>query len=140
MASRKNQEMKQRLIEERDRLLRQREAIDNQIAGIERAIALVGDDEPILASRKRRTSTKSVVLDLLDDVGAAGISAAIAVDLAERRGITIERASVSSLLSRLKSDGVVVFDGEKYRLPKYASDPDPRANGGGVVEMAARKG
>lgn len=141
MASRKTHEMKQRLLEERDRLLRQREALDNQIAGIERAISLVGDEVCVSPAQKRRTSTKSVVLDLLEDVGTTGLNASIAVDLADRRGISIERASTSSLLSRLKSDGIVVFDGDKYRLKKYAPNAGPqnsldRLN---VVGMETRK-
>ncbi len=126
MASRKSDEMKQRLLAERDRLLKERDALDNQIAGLERAIALVvGDEElPAATTRSKRTSTKSFVLSLLDEVGTTGLNAAIAVDLANRRGVRIERGSVSSLLSRFKADGVVAFDGERYRLPKYASKPN----------------
>jgi hypothetical protein len=140
MAGRKANEMKQRLLEERDRLLRQREALDNQITGIERAIALVGDEESVSPVRKRRTSTKSVVLDLLEDVGTTGLNASIAVDLADRRGISIERASTSSLLSRLKSDGIVAFDGDRYRLKKYAPNPESQTSveGLNVVGMGSR--
>jgi hypothetical protein len=128
-------------LEERDRLLRQREAVDNQIAGIERAIALCDDEFVTPVARKRRTSTKSVVLDLLEDVGTTGLNASIAVELANRRGVSIERASVSSLLSRLKSDGIIEFDGERYRLKKYAPNPEPRTNldGLNVVGLGPRK-
>ena len=147
MGSRKSDEMKQRLLAERDRLLKERDALDNQIAGLERAIALVGGDDelPAATTRSKRTSTKSIVLNLLDEVGTTGLNAAIAVDLANRRGVRIERGSVSSLLSRLKADSVVAFDGEKYRLPKYASKPSvPTTEEGerplfNVVGLDARK-
>jgi hypothetical protein len=123
MRAGKNQEMKRRLLNERDLLLRQRESIDNQIVGIERAIALVGDDDSSESQRSgkpRRTATKTIVLDLLRDTGTTGLNAQGAVDLANNRGITLDRASVSSLLSRLKRDGILSFDGEKYRLMEFS--------------------
>ena len=124
MASRKTKEMKKRLLEERERLLRQREALDNEIKGIERAIALVSEEESSKPSSGKRTQIKGIVLDLLDDVGTTGLNATDAVELANKKGLTIERASVSSLLSRLKRDGIVVYDGNKYRLSKYAPTDD----------------
>lgn len=114
--------MKQRLLEERDLLLRQKEAIENQIAGLERAITLFGDDGEILhaATNGKRTATKGIVLDLLRDVGTTGLNAATAVNLANMRGFTLVRNSVSSLLSRLKADEVITYDGEKYRLKEFS--------------------
>ncbi len=136
MASRKTKEMKKRLLEEREKLLRQREALDNEIKGIERAIALVSAEESSKTATGKRTQIKGIVLDLLEDVGTTGLNATDAVELANKKGLTIERASVSSLLSRLKKDGVVVYDGNKYRLPKYApSDDDPSAPGLRVFHM-----
>ncbi len=120
MASRKAEEMKQRLLQEREKLLRQRDAIDNEIKGIERAIALISAEENVPSSGGKRTQIKGIVLELLEDVGTTGLNATDAVQMANRKGLTIERASVSSLLSRLKKDGVVIYDGEKYRLPKFA--------------------
>jgi DNA-binding transcriptional regulator LsrR (DeoR family) len=136
MASRKSEEMKQRLLEERDRLLRQKEALENQIAGIERAIALVGggDDGPQASQARRRSSTKSIVLDLLDDVGTMGLNAATAVEIADRQGTTLDRASVSSLLSRLKRDGVVAYDGDRYRLKKFVPAEKGAAEKGAEAE------
>ena len=37
-----------------------------------------------------------------------------------KRGIELDRGSVSSLLSRLKKDGVLFYDGSRYRLKEYA--------------------
>lgn len=67
------------------------------------------------------------------DVGTRGLNAQTAVDLANQRGVTLDRASVSSLLSRLKKDDVVVFDNEVYRLKEFAPRPAqvhefPKAN------------
>lgn len=138
MAGRKTDEMKKRLLEERDALLRQRDAIDNQITGLERAIALVGGEEgtSATASGKRNSSLKAIVLDLLEEVGTTGLNSISAVTLANNRGMTIDRASVSSLLSRLKKDGVVVYNGDRYRLPKFA--PSPGKEGKSQEDLLAR--
>ncbi len=124
---RKNQEMKDRLLKERDLLLRERDAIENKILGLERAIALIADDSGAEAGNHggRRTATKGVILDLLKDVGTTGLNAIAAVDLANARGITLDKASVSSLLSRLKKDEIVTYDGEKYRLKEFSASPRP---------------
>lgn len=116
----RNKEMKARFLRERDALLRQKEALENQIAGLELAISLIDDDAGIKQKPGKRVATKGVVLDLLRDVGTRGLNAQNAVDLANQRGITLDRASVSSLLSRLKKDDVVVFDNEVYRLKEFA--------------------
>ncbi len=137
MASRKANEMKQRLLEERDALLRQKEAIENQILGIEKAISLIGLEEGADSPpRKSRSSNKAIVLDLLREVGTTGLNAATAVAMANIRGITLGRNSVSSMLSRLKRDGVVVYDGEKYRLREFAHATSRSEETKAVVELA----
>lgn len=127
MSAKRDKEMKERLLREREALLRQREALDGEIRGLERAIALYAEDSEKPRSNKRQP-IKALILDLLEDVGTTGLNATTAVSLADTRGATVERASVSSLLSRLKADGIVEFDGTMYRLPKYAkagTDMDP---------------
>lgn len=128
--SKKEKEMKSRLLQERDALIKQKEALENQIAGLELAISLVDDDSGGASLKSgKRIATKGVVLDLLRDVGTRGLNAQTAVDLANKRGVTLDRASVSSLLSRLKKDEIVVFDNEVYRLKEFA----PRDHAGGGV-------
>ncbi|PVA09243.1 hypothetical protein DC366_15215 [Pelagivirga sediminicola] len=73
--------------------------------------------------RAAKGSVKTTVLDLLDEVGRSGLNAATAVDLAKEKGIDLERGSVSSLLSRLKTDGIVTYDGSAYRLKKFTEMP-----------------
>lgn len=124
MASRKTEEMKQRLLEERDALLRQRDALDHQIKGIERAIQLIADEPTAQSEPGKRMQIKSVVFDLLERVGTSGLDASRAVEMANADGLTLKKNSVSSLLSRLKADGAVVFDGSLYRLPKFVKRPD----------------
>lgn len=73
----------------------------------------------ISSVRAAKGSVKTTVLDLLKEAGRRGLNAATAVDLAKSKGIELERGSVSSLLSRLKTDDVVIYDGSVYRLKEF---------------------
>lgn len=130
--------LKKRLMQQRDQLLKQVEALNNRVAGLEMAIALIdSNDVPTEGSTfeaaPKRVNVKTMVLDLLDEVGTTGLNAVTAVDIAKRRGIQLDKGSVSSLLSRLKKDDVVVYDNDKYRLKKFVQRPQPQmkvVNGG----------
>lgn len=112
----------QKLQEQRSALLREIEALRNKVAGLEMAMQLLDDDAPKQGEKtSRKSGVKNVLLDLLEDVGTTGLNAATAVQLAANRNIVLDRGTVSSLLSRFKRDGVVEYDGERYRLKKYAS-------------------
>jgi hypothetical protein len=108
----------QRLIDQRDQLLREIEAIRNKVAGIEMAISLLDGEAP--AGTRSQRSVKAVLLDLLKEVGTTGLSASSAVEMANRRGITLHAGSVGSTLSRLKSMRIVVLQGNKYVLADFA--------------------
>jgi len=122
MAGKKDMERKQRLIHQRDQLLREIEALRNKVAGLEMAIALFDEDTvpPAAPQSRRRTGMKDTVLDLLNEAGTTGLNGAIAVEIAQRRGIHLDRQSVSSLLSRLKTDGAVVYEDQRYKLKQFA--------------------
>lgn len=105
--------------------------IDGRIEGLREALQLqhgpqsasVHAEKP---TRERRGNLKETVLSLAQEVAGNGMSAEECVILAERKGIKLVRGSVSSLLSRLKADGVLFFDGQRYRLKEYAG-PRPAA-------------
>ena len=81
--------------------------------------------EPKVKPRAPRANVKQAVLDLLTQVAEDGLNAAIAVELADAKGLRLDRGSVSSILSRLKNEQVVVYEGERYRLPQFSA---PGAN------------
>lgn len=114
-----------KLIEQRDLLLKEMDAIRNKIAGLEMAISLLdGSGEPSESIRTRSTtSVKAVILDLLREVGTSGLNAQQAVEMANRRGLTLNLNSVSSTLSRFKHDGAVKYDGDRYRLAEFVREP-----------------
>lgn len=109
-----------------ERLEAEREAynvrIDGKIEGLREAIRLQsgGTAHVSPSGRARRGALKDMVLLIADEVGKAGVSAEECVDLAKRKGVALKLGSVSSLLSRLKQDDVLFFDGDRYRLKQFA--------------------
>lgn len=94
--------------------------------------------------RAKKGSVKQAVIDLLTEVGARGLNANSALELAQNKGIELERGSVSSLLSRLKHDGIVVYDDDVYRLAEFARPkPDisrPTSQIGSVIRTFGTSG
>ena len=117
--ARGTQQMK-RAEELRDRLKSQIADLQKQLEGVEMAIrALKG--EPEREGRAGRSNVKAIVLSLLEEAGAKGLNAASLLTAAAKRGETLERATVASLLSRIKSEGVATYDGSVYRLKQFSS-------------------
>lgn len=124
MARTKTMKALEEMLAERQAQLTQ---LRTEIALLEDAIRRTsGEPEKPQKQRAARSNVKSLVLDLLKEVGADGLNAGIAVDLAQKRGDHLERGSVSSLLSRLKSEGTVTYDGSVYRLSQFSSDSHER--------------
>lgn len=115
--------MLQKLEAEKNRLVRQIEALQNEVRGLERAIALCGAD--VAEKRERHKNVKGTVIKLVQDAGLIGMSAAEVVVEAEKRGIHLEKATVASNLSRLKLDGQLEIRDGKY----IYRAPSPPASG-----------
>ena len=119
----KKAEMKRKLLEQRDQILAEIEALRNKVKGLEMAIALVDGDNVIAETSRapRRSGTKGTILDMLGEVGTTGLNGTSAVEMAARRGVHLDKQSVSSLLSRLKRDKIVVHEGDNYKLAQFAT-------------------
>ena len=99
-------------------------------------LELLGENKNV---KRPRANVKQTVLDLLERVGTAGLNASVAVEMAKQDGTRLERGSVSSILSRLKSDGVVHYDNTVYRLPKFVPENKKTVPGApGAVIKALR--
>ena len=113
----------QRLVEERDKLLAQMAAMKHKIEGLELAMSVLEHDDDADQSPKKergaRGKTKELVLSLLKESGTTGLNAASAVEMALRRAVNLPRGTAASTLSRLKADGVALYDGDKYRLVEF---------------------
>lgn len=97
----------------------ERDKLNVEIAALEVALKVTSGEPAVTKARAPRSNVKTLVLDLLSAVGSQGLNAATAVERAEAKGERLERGSVSSLLSRLKAEGVVFYDGSVYRLTKF---------------------
>lgn len=101
-------------------------ALQGKEAGLKAAIAIVSDEptapDDVKPANGRRSPIKDTVLRLTQAHAEQGVVAADIVHLARTEGVTLDRNSVSSLLSKFKRDGVLDYDGKVYR-PKR---PFPR--------------
>lgn len=79
--------------------------------------------EPVIEekrTRKRAPSVKPHVLDFMREVAERGATT-LEVDTAIRAlNPTVAKDTVGSVLSRLKSEGALVYDGERYFEKKFA--------------------
>lgn len=83
--------------------------------------------------RMRRGFVKEHVIRLVTENGERGLISSELVDLAKAQGINLDRGSVSSLLSKLKQDGVLEYRDGKYRP---AQPIPPKHPGGSGAAMA----
>jgi hypothetical protein len=113
-----------RLIDEWSRLVEQSEAVSNKIQGLELAISIIeksdsGSEQADANEAKPATNVKVLLLDLAREAKADGLNANIAVTMAAKRSVALKRGTAASNLSRLKTDGALVHDGRRYRLPEF---------------------
>lgn len=72
------------------------------------------------APRKRSPNIKPLVLELMNRAGFAGATSA-EVDFAVRQRVpSVAKDTPGSILSRLKADGALTFDGERYYEKQFA--------------------
>jgi hypothetical protein len=110
----------QKLHQTRAQMEAELEALKNKLAGVRLAIDVLegndADDDADDSGRARRGAVKEALYALLKECGKTGLNAVTAVELAKKRGLELDRNTVSSTLSRMKKDGALDHDGERYRL------------------------
>jgi len=117
----------QKLKQERERLARQIEALQNELKGLDRAIALLDGLEPAAAPVKAR-NVKDTVLGLVAAAGQKGLTVHQVLDEAKAKNVLLDRGTVSSLLSRLKRENTLdMSDGSYFvrRAPPPEVTPHP---------------
>jgi hypothetical protein len=91
-----------------------------------------GDPEP-KRSKTRSPNVKPVVLDVMHNAGPTGATSAEVDQLVREKVPTVAKDTVGSVLSRLKSDGALVYDGERYYEKQFAPGPkNGPLNAGGL--------
>lgn len=119
MSKKEQAMMLDKLQQERARLHRQIEALQNEVRGLDRAIALCSTTDSKVV-RERPKNVKGTVVSIVKDAGVIGMTVDEVVMAARQRGIHLEKPTVASTLSRLKLDGqLAVKDGRyAYRAPE----------------------
>ena len=101
--------------------------LQGERAGLMRAKELL-TGEPASSKaepRKRATSVTPLVLDIMSEVGAAGATTA-EVDARVRETVpAVAKDTVGSILSRLKSEGALVYEGDRYYEKRHAPERRP---------------
>lgn len=112
----------ERLTRERDRLAAEIDALKHRLRGFDDAINLLKQEEESNASltTRKRPNVKGMTLKVLEESGEKGATAQEVVTKAQERGHNLDRASVSSLLSRLKRENTLVFVDSRYYLASHA--------------------
>jgi hypothetical protein len=124
--SRKHEQMK-RLIEDRERLMKQIEALQGELRGMDRAIAVMKGEAaaPQEAERKPRArNVKETVISLVQKAGHEGLNVNELMIAAQRENIFLERGTVSSLLSRFKKDSILDMKEGRYFLSNNPTTPE----------------
>ena len=112
-----------RLMQQRDQLLKEAEALKNKIAGLDLAIGLVGDGHLApqgMPAIQPRIHVSETIVELLREAGEAGLKAKAAIEKAADRGMNLNRGSVYSLLNRMTRNGTVVREDARYKLKEFA--------------------
>ena len=111
----------QHLIDERDHLVAEMEALGNKIAGLEIAIKVISNEpEHAPSPIAGKGSVSETILSLLRESGETGLKPQAVIELAARRGIRLNRGSVYSLLNRMERAGTVVHEDARYKLREFA--------------------
>jgi hypothetical protein len=72
------------------------------------------------APRKRSPSIKPLVLDIMSRAGFAGATTTDVDKEVREKVPSVAKDTVGSILSRLKGDGALIYDGERYYVKEYA--------------------
>jgi len=95
--------------------------LQGERAGLLKAKELLAGGPPVEKQpRKRAASVKPFVLDYLQAAGIKGATTS-EVDATIRLHVPeVAKDTVGSLLSRLKSEGALIYEGDRYYEKKYA--------------------
>lgn len=118
----RNQATLKVLYERKERLKADMEALRARLDEVESLIRTMSGEAPSeVPTKPRRGDLKEIILSLYEEAAEGGLSTVECINAAQaKRGVNLLAASVSSALSRLKAMSVLMYDGDRYRLKKYA--------------------
>lgn len=86
---------------------------------LHRILAQTNGEMPT-SPRKRSANIKPLVLDIMGRAGFAGATTADVDKEVREKVPSVAKDTVGSILSRLKGDGALTYDGERYYVKEFA--------------------
>jgi hypothetical protein len=86
---------------------------------------LSGEPAPQAKKAKRAVGITPLVLDVMRSAGATGATSGEVATRVEEKSPEVAKATVAAILSRLKSDGALVYAGDRYYEKQYAPPVTP---------------
>jgi len=88
--------------------------------GLLRAKALLTGDASPAPVKKRSMNVKPLVLDIMRDVGTTGATSAEVAGLVREKIPDVSKDTVASILSRLKFDGALIYENDRYIEKRFS--------------------
>jgi hypothetical protein len=108
-----------------ERLKARREAFVDAMAMLS-GTTTAAPQPPASPSRKRAANVKPLILEIMAKAENKGATSAEVDELVRLKVPTVAKDTVGSVLSRLKGDGALVHDGERYYDKRFAPQkPEP---------------
>lgn len=129
----KAREQMKTIQEDLDRVQAQIAALQIEEGVLKRLLAKLSGEPEQLAKvpRKRASSVKPLVIDLLHAAGSDGLTSLEATASVQAVQPEVSRETVGSVLSRLKSEGAFVYTGDRYYEKQFA----PRGGWSGLAAV-----
>lgn len=92
-------------------------------------LAEINGDAPASgAPKKRAIGVKPLVLDIMQRAGAWGATSAEVAVKVQEQAPDVAKDTVGSVLSRLKADGALTYNGERYYVKQMAPKEPTQEN------------
>ncbi len=94
--------------------------LQSERTGLLKAKALLSTNEEPTQPRRRSPNIKPLILEIMEKAANTGETSSDVDRKVRARVPTVAKDTVGSVLSRLKADKALVFDGERYYDTRYA--------------------
>lgn len=94
--------------------------LQGERAGLIKAKSLLSGDAPAPVVKKRSANVKPLVLDVMRELGTAGGTSAEVAALVREKMPDVSKDTIASILSRLKFDGALVYENERYIEKRFS--------------------
>lgn len=87
------------------------------------ALGMTSGNIPAPAPRRRSANVKPLILDIMREADTLGATSIEVLEKVKAKVPTVAKDTVGSVLSRLKADRALSYDGERYYDIRFAPKP-----------------